>query len=260
MKKIFAIADIHGEHEKLKLLLSDWNPKTEQLVLLGDLSDRGAKSLEVFREAMRLEKEHQAIVLRGNHDQIFLDWLEEPELHAEYYFKCGGFATIHSFFGYPITDSVGMKEIAERIKREFSDIIKFLHNRPYFFEWGKFLFVHAGIAPYYNDWTRTDFKQFLWIRSEFHHSQNDSGKIVVFGHTVTSNIHPATNNEIWISHCQTKIGLDGGAVYGGNLHGLHIDANNFILLNTTIRPDNSIERQSYTIVPQNLRTESEVNT
>ncbi len=45
---LYAISDIHGMADLFKKLLTDYDPKLHQLLLIGDLNDRGTKSKECF--------------------------------------------------------------------------------------------------------------------------------------------------------------------------------------------------------------------
>jgi len=65
------VGDIHGHFDELQdlLKLSEWNSNTDRLIILGDLCDRGPKSVETVKWA----KENSVEVIRGNHDQRYLD-------------------------------------------------------------------------------------------------------------------------------------------------------------------------------------------
>lgn len=45
---LYAISDIHGMADLFKKLLTDYDPKLHQSLLIGDLNDRGPKSKECF--------------------------------------------------------------------------------------------------------------------------------------------------------------------------------------------------------------------
>ena len=63
----------------------------------------------------------------------------------------------------------------------------------------------------------------VWIRKPFHEAENHTGKWIVFGHTPVYGLlnEPVGTENLWIS--DQKMGVDGGAVYGGVLHGLLLD-------------------------------------
>lgn len=221
---VFAIGDIHGCYNELNILLKEWNPENEQLVLLGDLVDRGENPFNVVQKAIQLQKEYEAIVLLGNHERMLLDWLEQPEFKKDYYYGQGGYETINSFFGNDITNHKEADEIANLMKIQFESELKFLESRPLYYEWEDFVFVHAGVNLNIEDWKNTSEREFYWIRDEFHFGNNETNKTFIFGHTPTSILHKTENKfDIWTSPCNTKVCIDGGAVYGGFLHGMKVN-------------------------------------
>ncbi|NRD18400.1 metallophosphoesterase, partial [Lactococcus lactis subsp. lactis] len=42
--EVFVVGDIHGEYKKFKEILKYWDSNRQQLILLGDLCDRGLQS------------------------------------------------------------------------------------------------------------------------------------------------------------------------------------------------------------------------
>ena len=44
--EVFVVSDIHGEYKKFKEILKYWDSNRQQLILLGDLCDRGLQSYE----------------------------------------------------------------------------------------------------------------------------------------------------------------------------------------------------------------------
>jgi serine/threonine protein phosphatase 1 len=227
MDSIFAIGDIHGEEEKLRKLLKYWRHDREQLVLTGDLIDRGENSLGVILLARKLQEQYGAKVIGGNHDDMLLDWLDDPCGESmNMYYPQGGRETIHSFFDHQrVTFKYLPDHIARQLKEQFSTEIDFLRKLPDYYENGQHVFVHAGVNLAYADWKNSTHNDFRWIRQPFHYDRNDTGKIFVFGHTQTYLLNKNKACNVWVSPCKTKIGIDGGAVYGGLLHGLRIKGN-----------------------------------
>ncbi|WCK57177.1 metallophosphoesterase family protein (plasmid) [Aneurinibacillus sp. Ricciae_BoGa-3] len=223
MERLFVIGDIHGKRHTLELMLSKWNPDKERLVLLGDLIDRGEDSYGVIQLAQRLREEYGAIVLRGNHEGMLLDWMENPYEQLEAYYPQGGRETLYSFFDTDITYTRLPSEIVKQLKTYFTEEIQFLKSLPYYYEWNQYLLVHAGVNLNLKDWKNSNQLDFTWIRKPFHYGKNETGKIIIFGHTLTKNLNSDNSKGIWVSPCQSKIGIDGGAVFGGYLHGIVLD-------------------------------------
>lgn len=227
MDKVFAVGDVHGELDKLHALLKNWNPDNQQLVLLGDLIDRGADSYGVIHLARHLTDAYGAKVVMGNHEELFLSWLDSPESDKDLYYPQGGRETLHSFFDQRVTFMQTPLHIADRLEKQFADELVFLRNLPYYYEWDDHVFVHAGVNLLHKDWKDSDNSDFCWIRRDFHYKPNNTDKIFVFGHTPTPILNADKSHDIWFSPCKTKIGLDGGAVFGGALHGLLINPDDY---------------------------------
>lgn len=220
MTNYLVIGDIHGKLDSFLAMLNQWNPEKEQLVILGDLVDRGTQSRQVIQTAMTLRQEYGAVILKGNHDDMFLHWLSSPE--GQYYYSQGGNNTIDSFFGNRMTTTHHPDHLAKILKERFSDEVAFMSSLPNYYDADPFIMVHAGIDTDKIDWKETHPEDFKWIRHDFHHGENKTGRTVLFGHTPTQLLNADQTLDIWVSPCQTKIGLDGGAVFGGFLHALRI--------------------------------------
>ena len=82
MSRYFAIGDIHGCLDKLLKLLGlidvDWENDT--VVFMGDYIDRGPDSKRVVDYVLELRKKHEQVVcLKGNHEWMFLNYLDHRE-------------------------------------------------------------------------------------------------------------------------------------------------------------------------------------
>ena len=98
-KKIFAIGDVHGCASELRMLLNKL-PLTEEsvVVFLGDYVDRGPNSKQVIETVLELKEQCQVVALKGNHEALFLSFLQDPSSEAAGMFIYnGGSATLHSY-------------------------------------------------------------------------------------------------------------------------------------------------------------------
>lgn len=255
MNKIFVVGDVHGQLNMLNVLLTKWNPDSELLVFLGDYIDRGQDSYGAVHLVKKLHDEYGAIALGGNHESMFLEWLDNPEDNwfikwredesiinyyddaanstSIWYISNGGDKTINSFYDEDMGNNA-YKYLPSRnanyIKNNFSDEVEFMRGLPNYFEWNNFVCVHAGVNFAYDDWKKTQENELRWIRGPFHYMKNETGKNFIFGHTPTRTLHhDRSNNDVWLSSCKTKIGIDGGAVFGGLLHGAVIEGNKILI-------------------------------
>lgn len=134
----------------------------------------------------------------------------------------GGKETFESLLHPGASEEYSPTEISMMIQSRYSELIKFLVQRPLYYEWENYLFVHAGVDLTKKDWRKTSPRDFIWIREPFHEGKNNTGKTIVFGHTITPMLHgDMQTTDLWIH--DHKIGMDGGAVFGGSLHGVVFD-------------------------------------
>lgn len=224
LQPCFVMSDIHGKHALLENLLKQ-TEETEKILFLGDYCDRGKDSLSVLLTVKRLVDEGKAYAVRGNHDQMFLDFLDAPDEQPEFYYNQGGRETIDSFYDLDFSPSIHYtpKRVASYILESYPDLIDFIRNLPYTIEMGDWLFVHAGIRPYSTAWkTNTSLTDMLWIRQEFYFQKNETGKRVMFGHTSSYHL-PLHDTPIWMHRDKTSFGIDGGAGGSGCLNGVRMN-------------------------------------
>lgn len=142
--------------------------KENQLYLLGDYVDGGKDSYRILKQIMKLEQKYpeQIKVLWGNHDEAFMNWLEQKDNDLFGYLSSGGVLTIKSFFrDNPEEYNIIVKNADGKSKRAMvqdliaaiksvgnkTGLIKWLHKKDAasrFIETDNQIFVHAGIAEY----------------------------------------------------------------------------------------------------------------
>ena len=212
----YAIGDVHGEAQKLDQLLRSIRADAigrkvaHRIVFLGDLVDRGPDSRRVVDRAMHLAHTEDAIVIRGNHEELMLHAYDNRESVGIYWWaENGGDQTITSYMG------------ANGVCDDWRDAIDKAH-----IAWLRALpvmvrdeprglvFVHGGIDPKtFPDCTD---EVRMWTRS---HKFFDPGRwpdrpelegiLVVHGHTPTADFEPHANPR--------RINVDTGACFGGPL-------------------------------------------
>jgi len=211
----FVIPDLHGREDLLEKILKKWNPSTHQIIQLGDMVDRGERSLSVVRYLKKAKEEGNAQIVRGNHEEMLLNFLDNPEEEGRFYFDSGGNKTVDSFLGYGASYKKTPQYIADCICSEFQEEIKFIRNLPLYAGWRDWVFVHAGVDFAFLDWRSTsdnDFNNMDYKR--FVYSKNEHKLKFVAGHTHTNKVNEDKSNNIWISDCKTKFLLDGDVIQG----------------------------------------------
>lgn len=193
MKKIFAIGDLHGCFSHLNHLLNKFTiGQNDTLLFLGDYIDRGPDSYEVVETILRLRsKLAKVICLKGNHEQMYLDYLQGTDQGL--FLSNGGNYTLQSY------EKNGWKYPSPEHMAFFSSL-------KLYYETDDYIFVHAGLRPNVPLQNQNP-EDLLWIRNRFHASPNTWNKTIVFGHTPFP--EPYTR--------EGKIGIDTGACMGGVL-------------------------------------------
>ena len=84
---IYAVGDIHGCYDELRQLLDQlsFDPTSDELWAVGDLINRGPKSLHVLEYLYGLG-DHCRVVL-GNHDLSFLLWMGQNKRPYDTFFS-----------------------------------------------------------------------------------------------------------------------------------------------------------------------------
>ena len=81
--KYYVVADVHGFFSELKSALTEkefFNDKEpHKLIMCGDLLDRGGEGLEVQSFVLDLMKKDEAILIRGNHEDLLIDLVENAD-------------------------------------------------------------------------------------------------------------------------------------------------------------------------------------
>lgn len=221
MDQVFVISDIHGRFKMLEKLLTKWQRDEQQLIFLGDYMNRGEDSLRVLQTVKHLVDEHHAIALKGNHEAMFLEWMQMPERRTQMFINIGGIATIQSLKTFVLERDSTIEQLVASIKDEHSHITDWLETLPLYYKWGHYFFVHAGINPYVEQPEHSSEEDLLWIRDEFTQFPHTAAETIVFGHTPTTNLNDDMSGNVWLSPCSKKIGIDGGAPYvEGQLNGI----------------------------------------
>ncbi|AJY45209.1 metallophosphoesterase [Martelella endophytica] len=207
------IGDIHGCRGHLEKLWArlDREAPSARIVHVGDYVDRGEHSADVLRMLFRREREQGDIVcLTGNHEQMFLDFLEDPAGKGKRWLQFGGLQTLASFGLSGIGDAVGTRDYSQirdavlvALGEEMTAWLKAL---PLSWQSGNLAVVHAGADPRLPIAEQPP-QNLTWGHRAFGALPRRDGLWIVHGHTVVP--MPSMSNGI--------ISLDTGAYASGRL-------------------------------------------
>ena len=209
---VVAIGDVHGCASLLEDVLEQHRGCGSELIFLGDLIDRSPQSggdRKVLERVIELQVNpmkyglSKVTVLRGNHEQMLLDALEEE--------KPGQATDLWEWNG-------GNPDLLPYAKQQLS----WLDRLPHIAIRGQYLFVHAGVRPGVPI-DRQKLMDLLWIRQPFlNKGSHGLPYVVVHGHTFRQDFR--------ITRLPHRIGIDTGAYTSGILTAFEINLNAYASL------------------------------
>jgi len=156
-RRILAISDIHGNLEFLKgaLAAARFSPD-DILFVVGDILEKGKQSLETLHYLMELCRTHTVYPLRGNCDQITLDFMAQPQqgwddetvwrvMHTGWWKDTGFFWQLAAEAGVPLNGPDDLPALREAIEKCYADELNFLRSMPTVIETQRHIFVHGGV-------------------------------------------------------------------------------------------------------------------
>ncbi|MES2864173.1 MAG: metallophosphoesterase family protein [Bacteroidota bacterium] len=228
MSRTLVIGDIHGGLKAVIQVLERARiTPNDILIFLGDFVDGWSESPEVLDFLIALSQQQKCVFIKGNHDELLLDWLEDrhESLNEEMWFKHGGKATVDAYVN-----------VSEQRKQQHIEFLKSLQN--YYLDEQNRLFVHAGFTnmngvglEFFTKmlyWDRTLWEMALCLDENMDKNSNLYPKRlkiyseIFIGHSPvsrTEKVAPLLKNSVW--------NLDTGAAFKGALTIMDIDSKEF---------------------------------
>lgn len=200
------ISDIHGNEETLELIKKAEQDFPDALLVGGGDYVDGRNHVPEVLDFLMKEKERGAVIIKGNHEQMLLNFANHEEHQDGIWFYNGGDRTLMQLFG----------KVASPEEIQESKYYQFLSSLPMMFETPNIIFVHAGVRPdekyddpstyyqtldvhhhhytydFYRIWARENYWYSDQLNKVFAH--NKTGKTIVTGHTPTSGIDGQYDN------------------------------------------------------------------
>lgn len=206
-ERIYVVGDLHGCPKEPEILIRYLEEKEglkdeDLVVFLGDYIDRGPDSRAVVDLMLDFRTRFpRTRFLKGNHEDMLLDFLGFGGNLGQAFLYNGGLETIQS---YGITVFAPPTEMVSAMPPSH---FKFYCELESILEIDTFVCVHAGLNPL-RDLTAQNDSDVFWIRDEFLSSVHSFKRTVVFGHT--------PHREVF-QHLPYKLGIDTGLVFGNKL-------------------------------------------
>lgn len=229
--RTLAIGDIHGGYRALIQLLERIGLQPDdQLIFLGDYVDGWSQSFEVLEELISLAQKQKQnncpvpIFLRGNHDDLVLDFLVRGEQNKQWLYH-GGSSTVYSYTGK------SEKEITKHVAFLKNELVDFYEHKGNGYFHAGFHNLNGPHNEYFKGlpyWDRSLWEMALCIDPNL--SEDDPRfpnrlklyKEIFIGHTPTTRLdstHPINAANIW--------NVDTGAAFTGPLTALCVETKEF---------------------------------
>ncbi len=228
MSRRLVIGDIHGGLRALHQVIERAEVTTaDTLIFLGDYVDGWSESPQVLDYLIQLSRKQNCVFIKGNHDELLLDWLEgnTQNFDESMWFKHGGEATVLAY-----------EKVAEADKKKHIAFLKTLQN--YYLDEQNRLFIHAGFTnmngiayeyfPKLFYWDRTLWETALALDSSlstdslFYPKRLTLYREIYIGHTPVTRIGqtvPVQKACVW--------NVDTGAAFKGPLTLMDVDSKQF---------------------------------
>ncbi len=209
--KYYVVADVHGYYNAMKKALKDAGffeeKEPHKLIVCGDLLDRGNEARQVIDFMMELKKQAKLIYIKGNHEELFIQCLQEIARGGtmrvssvnSHHNTNGTWGSILQIAKMDEIDALNMsQELVARV-RESDFYQELLGSCVDYFETQNYVFVHGwipchayGFQPkieyeYEPNWRNADLD--LWHRSRWINGMEawknnirEPNKVIVCGH------------------------------------------------------------------------------
>ncbi|MQP23909.1 serine/threonine protein phosphatase [Flavobacterium sp. LMO8] len=228
MSRKLVIGDIHGGLKAVQQVLKRANVTDKDiLIFLGDYVDGWSESPNVLDFLIELQKKQKCYFIRGNHDELLLDWLlgNTENIDEKLWFTHGGEATVLSY-----------QKIEASTKEKHIQFLKSLQD--YYLDDENRLFIHAGFTNMKGVEHEFFKPLFYWDRTLWETALALDNQLSKDAITYPNRLK--IYNEIYIGHTPvTKIdesvpvnracvwNVDTGAAFKGKLSIMDVDTKEF---------------------------------
>lgn len=224
-RRTLVIGDIHGAYKALQQVIKRAKvTENDTLIFLGDYVDGWSQSPQVINFLLQLQKTNHCTFIRGNHDDLCLQWLRDKKSNQQW-LDHGGQATADAY--HLLDTDVWTQHIT---------FLESLQN--YYIDTEKRLFVHAGFTnlrgvmfEYFPElfyWDRTLWETALALNPlltkdhENYPKRLLNYKEIYIGHTPVTRIGKTTP-----IHAANVWNIDTGAAYKSPLTILDINTKQY---------------------------------
>lgn len=211
----WAVGDIHGCRDLLDRLIPQLTH--DPVVFVGDMIDRGPDSFGVLQRVWDVctTNPGRFHALKGNHEQLLLDFLDDPEAVGPSWIRIGGLQTLASY-GISLSAVVPSCDrylVARDMLEQAMGpaMTRWLRHLPLTWSSGNVHVVHAGAHPARPMHAQDD-ESLIWGHPDFLQTRRTDGQWVVHGHVIVD--APTQSGG--------RLAIDTGAYATGVLTAAHV--------------------------------------
>ena len=223
VRNLYVTSDIHGHFKELFGTLGNMgfsrDNKEDVLVVCGDMFDRGRESLLVYEFLKDLYDRKKAVIIRGNHENMLIDYLDGTCISPFNYLHNGMDETFAEFLHCtkPFESWCAVEDIknptygdfaewlqgaVSEINEAYPELLPWLKSLPYYFETEHFIFTHGGIDTDVENWKeprctkfgKTGWEALVWDDGSFFGKDiKNTDKRVFIGHFGTAHLRQMYN-------------------------------------------------------------------
>ncbi len=148
--RYYVAADVHGYYTLFRRALRDAgyddDPAPHKLILLGDLFDRGREAVEMQEYVLGLMERHEAILIRGNHEDLFETMVTADRgLPVRHHESNGTYDTALQLTGFERRAALENNMEFARCARETPFYRQIIPATVDYYETRRYVFVHGWI-------------------------------------------------------------------------------------------------------------------
>ena len=231
---LFVMSDIHGCLNEFTKRLHDLNDLEsikagkDKLILLGDYIDRGPESYKVLKKIYDIQQEFgsdNVIVLKGNHEEWFLEFLEKK--NKEWLVEDDNLNTSKTFLTkeqMAELKKLAVKEkagkvyefIRQCIRNNHKGLLAWMKRLPYYYTTKTQIFVLAGIDEEVGDWWDVGTPDYYFV-GKYPPTFGEFYMDIIAGHTATASIVGEREFHDVFYDGQSHYFVDGGVERSGNI-------------------------------------------
>lgn len=197
---LYVVGDIHGRADLLNRALKlieehrDACSGSAKTVFVGDYIDRGPESAKVLETLYKMQQgdPDRIICLKGNHESMLLEFVDDPAERGGRWLINGGSETLDSYgIGglHPKSDAEDMMEAGDAMAAAMPEgLMNWLRALPLTYRSGNVIVTHAAMDPDLAPEDQSD-KVLLWGHREFLTRPREDELWVAHGHTIMKQAH-----------------------------------------------------------------------